>query len=674
MKTIKYTILIIVLLLPGKILAQTFKTKHALIIAISNYPSGSGWDRQNPLSSSKDAELIEKFLEKQEFKANNISIVSDKEATKEGILKAIKDLTDKVSQGDVVFIHVSSHGEQIQDDNHDEVDGKDECIVPYGAMAPNVNGVTYENSNSKYLRDDDFGKAIYDLRTKLGKEGDVLVTMDCCHSGTGTRGLAKVRGGLPPLVSVGFKEPHKKETSLIQDEVKSRGDNSELATYITIAAARANELDGECEDDNKQGVGSLSYALSKVLSNIESNNFTYLSLFGGIVSIMNDKVPNQHPVLEGDGQNRKLFGGEFISQKPFFIIKSVNNPNEIVISGGKINGIYASSKIELFRPADDPSDSTKRIATGVVTQSDNLSAQVKLERPFSLNKNDAWVYVTEQSFGDLTISLGFENISGTEQTIIKNSLKASKDFALVKFDNKPDLILSPSDKDKAKMILKYASNGARFKGEQTFLTKSETDLDALKKALQQFVQYRLIKDMETKDDNYNLIIELLPYNQGKVDTSMLVKKTTNGIIEFQSGDTMVIRVTNIGKRDAYLNTLDLQPDGIINPILPMESQNIKAQDLLFKPGESKILDKFHIGISPPYGREVFKIFSSSDPINLEMIATSRGAKSRGNLNALEKLIIESYGITRGGGINNISKESSGTISEITFEIVQKPDM
>ena len=178
------------------------QTKRALIIAIGNYPEGKGWPK---LHSLNDVPLVQEALKKQEFLLENITVIRDSECTKEGIVQSLDQLIGKSKPGDVVFIHISSHGEQIEDDNGDEVDGLDECIVPYGAVYSSNENDFYKWAPG-YLRDDLFGEKITLLRNKLGSEGDVLVSIDACHSGSGTRGVGgpPVRGNKNPMISRNF--------------------------------------------------------------------------------------------------------------------------------------------------------------------------------------------------------------------------------------------------------------------------------------------------------------------------------------------------------------------------------------------------------------------------------------------------------------------------------------
>jgi hypothetical protein len=188
-----YRILAIIFLTITQIsyfMADPGLTKHALIIAIGNYPELSGW---KSISSLNDVELIQSALGKQGF--TDFTILRDSQASKSNILNAFNALKEKLRKGDILVVHFASHGQQILDDDGDEIDGFDEAIVAFGA--PMRYDKAYEGEN--HLRDEELGEQLDEIRVRLGKEGDVMVLIDACHSGTGTRGEGVVRGGAPPF-------------------------------------------------------------------------------------------------------------------------------------------------------------------------------------------------------------------------------------------------------------------------------------------------------------------------------------------------------------------------------------------------------------------------------------------------------------------------------------------
>ena len=164
-------------------------TKHALLFGIGNYPPENGWPR---ISSLKDLDYLQSTLVNQGFLRENIKIVKDDAATIRGISEAFIRLIHEVNPGDIVILHFSCHGEQVKADNDNKIDGLDECIVSYYAVSP-LQSTDFEKDQALYFRGHQLGSFIAQLRMKLGNKGDVVVFLDYCHSGSGTRGIAKIK-------------------------------------------------------------------------------------------------------------------------------------------------------------------------------------------------------------------------------------------------------------------------------------------------------------------------------------------------------------------------------------------------------------------------------------------------------------------------------------------------
>ena len=149
-------------------------------------------------------------------------------------------------------------------------------------------------------------------------------------------------------------------------------------------------------------------------------------------------------------------------------------------------------------------------------------------------------------------------------------------------------------------------------------------------------------------------------------------------------DSVYLKITNTGIKNFYINIVDIQPDGLINPIIP----NKKLKDINGAPtpinwldceviskGE-RIFKNNAIRIAQPYGEETFKIFLSSDALDLEDILTGNGDKnstSRGVLNNLAK-IFEGSAVSEAGtrsGSGKINTAQNGTIFSLNFSILPK---
>lgn len=643
--------------------------KHAVIFAIGEYSKSGGWPT---ISSANDIPVIKAALMNQQFSEKNIRIVKDEAATKAGIKNVLEELIRGVKEDDVVVLHFSSHGEQVADNNADETDGFDETIVPYDAVLPNLSR-DYDKDQATYFRDDEFGILVNQLRTKLGPKGDLVVFMDACHSGSGTRGMARVRGGQPPFVPAGYdvKKFQKTDTAGVFKEKESgvkTGNN--MATYIVFSAARAEELNYETVDEYGVPLGSLTYAVSKAMSNLDGVT-SYRSLFAKVLSIMNTKVPKQNPVLEGNGADRALFGGAFIAQKPYVEINKIAG-NIITVKAGLLAGLDAGAKVEVYRSGtNDPTKPEAKnalLATGTVSKSGNFTAEITIDKALDVKQPaDAWVFVTSPVFKINPIPVeivtaktrdvsGPVNFNAADVLRIKTSLS---DFPLATFTGTPELLLV---KGNTADSVKIAANGFVFR------SVSSGNVTELKEAIQSFAQYKLLQ-IEIKSPDINFEVILVPVVNGIPDTNLIQTKMVKGIIQFKEGDSVALWVKNNGSRSVYFNILDLQPDGIINPILPNEKQEIYPRDLKVAGGTSTVFYKNYIlNIYPPFGLELFKVFVSFSEINMEKIATTRGAVGRGNLNSFEMLVRDSFSTARGA--DGSVKVSEGSTFNIPFKIVE----
>ena len=111
--------------------------RWAIVIGISKYPTQSGW---RAISGAKDIGLVVPMLQRNGFSTQNIITLTNEQATKQNIKKAVCGLCGKLQKGDVVYFHFSGHGQLITDLNRDEFDkdgnpkGWDSSLIPYDAQ------------------------------------------------------------------------------------------------------------------------------------------------------------------------------------------------------------------------------------------------------------------------------------------------------------------------------------------------------------------------------------------------------------------------------------------------------------------------------------------------------------------------------------------------------------
>jgi hypothetical protein len=228
--------------------------RWAIVVGISNYPVQSGW---RAINGAKDIGLIVPMLELNDFAQEKITTLSDEQATKKNIKQSIEALCLKLAEGDIVYFHFSGHGQLITDIDGDEVDengiqrGYDQSFIPYDAQIKyNANGYRGEN----HIVDDELNVWFSQIKNKIGTSGKLLVVLDACHSGNGSRGETD-----DEIVCRGVKDPF---------VIPS---NADIATTITNKTNR--KIDWVCisackwveTSEEYQGNGRLSVAISRVL-------------------------------------------------------------------------------------------------------------------------------------------------------------------------------------------------------------------------------------------------------------------------------------------------------------------------------------------------------------------------------------------------------------------------
>lgn len=219
---------------------QVEARKMALLIGVT-YDATSGWTN---VKSLEDVDMLEEVLNNAGFK---VYTLKGRAATHDGILNAIKNL--KCAPGDMVWIHFSGHGQQMADAMGDENDGLTEAFIP--SNAPKRPTDKYRGEN--HLTDDEIKDVLIPIRNKLTSTGQLLVTIDACHSGDGTRGDEDDLNGVDTLMERGtplvFK-PGKR--TIIKNKLAKNA-----ASGIEISACQSSQSNylykNEC--------GSLSYLL-----------------------------------------------------------------------------------------------------------------------------------------------------------------------------------------------------------------------------------------------------------------------------------------------------------------------------------------------------------------------------------------------------------------------------
>ena len=176
-------------------------------------------------------------------------MVLDEQGTRANIVAALNRLVSVARPDDVVYVHYSGHGSQVQDLNGDESDGLDETIVPQDGRSGDVPDIV----------DDELDVIFSKLRAK-----SAVIVLDSCHSGTATRAFDVRARSVPQDTRVDLYRTGVTATSTRGITPLNR------SKFVVMSGAADNEeaLDGPVEGRYH---GFFTYALARSFTSAQPN-------------------------------------------------------------------------------------------------------------------------------------------------------------------------------------------------------------------------------------------------------------------------------------------------------------------------------------------------------------------------------------------------------------------
>ncbi len=218
--------------------------RHALIIGISRYADSA----TPPLPGARvDKESATQMAQAMQVPQGNITYLQDEQATGDNIRKALQDLTERVENGDRVFIHYSGHGTRY----NDTLSGG--CVEAL---------LAYDEGRKGTITNREMASILSTITQKTDK---LFVMYDACHSGgllqaaslTRTRGLGNINdeGILRPKFSNISEECGRpvnvKTRNLLVESVNKGALPQDI---IHISASKDNEI--SFDDELKGGLAT----------------------------------------------------------------------------------------------------------------------------------------------------------------------------------------------------------------------------------------------------------------------------------------------------------------------------------------------------------------------------------------------------------------------------------
>jgi hypothetical protein len=209
---------------------RTGLTHWALLVGISDYINFADVEGGDLPGAEHDARRVRDVLVMKEYvPEQNIRLLLNQEATRAAIEASITGwLTENARPGDNVTIFFAGHGSQMWDESGDEDDGLDETIAPADVVA---------TSTEFDISDDTFNEWLSALPTQ-----NVVVILDNCNSGTGTRDVTPFsRGRLLARDMSQVERPTAARRALPGQEDASGFDAAEMRV-LELAAAQPHQV------------------------------------------------------------------------------------------------------------------------------------------------------------------------------------------------------------------------------------------------------------------------------------------------------------------------------------------------------------------------------------------------------------------------------------------------
>lgn len=270
--------------------------RKALCVGINHFANYPAATLQGCVNDAHDmANVLQKLLG---FTGNDITTLTDAQATKANIMAQLKAMVDGAKRGTYTYLvfTMSSHGTQVPDLNGDEIDDKaDECFCP-ADLAQKGN----QWDRNHIITDDELRDLFVDLPQNVLLE----VFLDTCHSGTGLKEIdmlldRKLRYLPPPSVEAFHAVQGRRPRGLVRGLLEKG-----IVHHILWAACRSDQTSA---DANIGGGwhGAFTYFFCKEILACK-NSLSRAQLMAKIRADLAAAHYPQIPQLEAEATRRAL--------------------------------------------------------------------------------------------------------------------------------------------------------------------------------------------------------------------------------------------------------------------------------------------------------------------------------------------------------------------------------
>ena len=324
---------------------------YALLVGIDQYPPSVSSLEGCVNDIHAIAAYLSERVDPQRYQLH-VQMLLNQNATRQAIINGFEQHLGQATHTDIVFFYYSGHGSQEpapQEFWHLEPDHMNETLVCWDSR----------EMGSRDLADKELAYLIYKL-SQVNPQ--IVLVMDCCHSGSGTRDVK----GVP---SKGVRHAPADRRARVMDEFIFKDDLTYLrlladhqqggikqpfkaiqsgwslpvGRHILLAGCQDAELASEYTRDGNTR-GAFSYFLLDTLTKT-NGSLTYRELFKRANALVRSQIKDQSPQLEAivaEDLERPFLGfpGEAaIASRPPYFTLSCDTQQIWGIDGGAVHGL-----------------------------------------------------------------------------------------------------------------------------------------------------------------------------------------------------------------------------------------------------------------------------------------------------------------------------------------------
>lgn len=557
---------------PGERVAPTH---WALIVGISDYIHFDDVEGGDLPGAQYDAMSIrDVLLQRYGFPEENIRLLLNQDATRAAIEEGVTGwLADNARPGDNVVVFYAGHGSQMWDESGDEDDGLDETIAP-ADVSP--------TSTEFDISDDTFGEWLRALPTD-----NVVVVMDNCNSGTGTRDVTPFSRSRQLGRDVNaIEKPATVARRALPGQEDETGFDAGNAQVLELAAAQPHQAAVDAFFPGEEGAepfhgGAFTTYLVRQLWRAPADA-TYEEVFRGVHEALKRNRFQQDPHLSEDVPLKGLAlffveGGAAMSSDAALPVTAVSGATA-TLGGGQTLGITTGSVFAtesgttLVVESVDQGTSTARVSGGSIQQ------------------------------GQRARLVGYRYATTPLRVNVAGLDSESTDALRTALAGRPGVTLVAQEGAFSHLLIRRRGTELRVVGADGFLRHDGIDAGAagaaaLVEILAAESAAKQLADMENPAQPFDVELSL-----------------AGGRTDFGVGEEISFHAR--AARDGYLTLVDLGTDGQVAVLLP----NSEAPSLRVRAGQEVSFPAadatFALQVLPPAGRGMVRAFITAEPLDI----------------------------------------------------------